>query len=398
MSSTSSSEPSQPLTLSGLDRARAFVDAVLSLNRLAKERWGEEPLTANSTDVVPTLQTLDQVDDRLAEIERELPLLDTAARAYLGPVLKALRCVTRILQGDAIPYLEQVATIQEIQLAPAPPEEGEALRAELAELLGRRGYRAGDLAADVARWVEDTRLTGEALREKARQVIARSKAETLEKVVTLPPEDSTDVAFTEGVYWSAYSRYQGDYRGIITLNADRPWTEAGVAHVMCHEGYPGHQAFYCLWDYLYRQGQWPMEAAFYFTNQPHNALFEGAPENGLHFLGWDQEEEFRLASVQNQLQKVGNIGACYFVNHEGMEREEAIRYMCEVGLVPRRQAELNYRFMTNPMQRTYYPAYYYGEKIVRAAYEAVPDHRRFFQLLYYQPQTVSTLKAAVGLP
>jgi hypothetical protein len=93
----------------------------------------------------------------------------------------------------------------------------------------------------------------------AENFIELSKAGTLKRVINLPQEDGIDtVKSIRGVFWSGYSKYTGNYRGNLTFNIDRPWTEPVLAQIMTHEAYPGHQAFYCRWDYFYMTHHIPL--------------------------------------------------------------------------------------------------------------------------------------------
>lgn len=171
---------------------------------------------------------------------------------------------------------------------------------------------------------------------------------------------------------------------------------------MTHESYSGHQAFYCLWDYLFLQGKWPLEASYYFINSPTNALFEGGPEVSLHFLGWDtedipgisvyQRQQYVLARNFMDLQRIAMTNACYQVNLGYAGKGEALEYMNRIGMVKGVEAENAYRFFTNPVKRTYYPVYYHGRWIVGKSYDLVPVNMRedYFKILYATPHTTET--------
>ncbi|MHB1654555.1 MAG: hypothetical protein ACYCVD_19095 [Desulfitobacteriaceae bacterium] len=385
----------------------AIVDAVLSLNNLVEKRYGQEVATASYSHVGPTLKTIDQIAEKLGEIDKGIADLGGHPGDYLRAMTKAFRYFARSLQGDDVPYPELLNGIQELPADLIPEEKGNLWREEVIRQLTDLGYK-GTTQEKITRWLEDTRIPPELVTTVSERFIKLSKEGTLRRVTELPPGDGIDsVNSIRGVFWSGYSKYQGNFRGKITFNIDRPWTEPILAHVMTHEGYSGHQAFYCLWDYLYQQGKLPLEASYYLINSPTNALFEGGPEVSLHFLGWDSEDvegispeqrvQYKIAKKFQDLQRIAMTNACYQVNLGLVNKEEALEYMKRVGYVNGIEAENAYRFFTDPIQRTYYPVYYHGRWIVGKSYDLVEIQKRsdYFKILYHTPHTTRTFIKAI---
>jgi hypothetical protein len=247
---------------------------------------------ANYTDVGPTLTSLDAVAGALDEVAAVVEGLDGHPRGYMDALLTASRTMVGILRGEDRPYRELVQGILEIDHQPIPASETRRLRAELHEGLGRLGYD-GELERQVPAWLAATSLTGDAVIEFGRRSSTRPPRHRA-RVLTLPPGEGVD-SFTgvRDVFYSGRSQYTGGFRGWLHFNVDKDWQRDLFVHVLCHEAYPGHQTFYALWDELYRQGRWPVEAAYYQLNNPTNAVFEGGPETAMHFLGWDVGESPR---------------------------------------------------------------------------------------------------------
>lgn len=385
----------------------AIVDVVLSLNHLVEERYGQEVATASYSQIGPTLKTFDRISEKLSEIDRGIAKLGGHPGDYLRAMTKAFRYFARSLQGDDIVYSELLQGIQELPSDLIPEEKSIRLREEVTGQLTDLGYK-GNVEEKITQWLEDTRIPAEMVTTVAEQFIKRSKEGTLRRVTELPPGDGIDsVNSIRGVFWSGYSKYQGNFRGKLTFNIDRPWTEPILAHVMTHEGYSGHQVFYCLWDYLFQQGKWPLEASYYLINSPTNALFEGGPEVSLHFLGWDceeiegitreQREQYQLAKNYRDMQRIAMMNACYLANLGQANKEDALDYMKRTGYVQGIEAENAYRFFTDPIKRTYYPSYYHGRWLVGKAYDLVEKAKRadFFKILYHTPHSTQTFIQAI---
>ncbi|MEQ6390498.1 hypothetical protein RZN22_14425 [Bacillaceae bacterium S4-13-58] len=381
-----------------------IVDIVLSLNEQASKLYKQEVATASYSDVKSSLTTFDQIGRKIDEVEAAIQDLKGHQGRYLRSMVNAYRYFGRSLQGDDLPYSEYILNIQELPTS-LITDETIAKQKELVEKgLTDIGYK-GTLKEKADKWHEDTLIDPEQVVSVAESMKEKSKLGTLDRVIGLPKEDGIDtIQSTRGVFWSGYSKYVGGFRGNLTFNIDRPWTEPVLGQIMTHEGYPGHQAFYCRWDYLYQQGKLPLEASYYLINSPTNALFEGGPESALHFLGWDRDEEetegisleakkqYKLARDYIDMQRMAQTNACVLYNTDQMTKNESIEYMIQVGNLTSIEANNCFRFYSDPIQKTYYPCYYYGRWMVGLAYDAVPKEKRpqFFTQLYDTPHTTNT--------
>jgi hypothetical protein len=319
-------------------------------------------------------------------------------------VTTGARAVLSILKKEGRPYLDLVRDIIQVDFQPIPASEAARLREELSAGLGELGY-GGNLRQQVDAWLAATSLTGEAVLEFGREVLEQARAETLAKVTPLPDGEGIDsLTGVRDVFYSGRSAYTGDYRGWLRFNIDKTWQRDVFVQVLCHEAYPGHQTFYALWDELFRQGKWPLEAAFYTRNAPTNPIFEGGPEVAMHLLGWDIGDTpealgLRMGQVYKDLGRISMNNACLAVNTGQMTREEAVELMVE-HLVLRDDAERAYGFFTNAVSRTHYPQYYYGRRVVSEALKRMEhdetSRRRFTDILYRTPHTTGTFIAAVA--
>jgi hypothetical protein len=394
-----------PQTYTDPTTARRYVDIVTSLSELGTARFGRPLVLANYTDVAPSLTSLDAVDGAIGEVAAVVEgMRDGHPRAYLQALLRGSRTVASILRGEDRPYRELVQGILEIDHQPIPSSEVDRLRAELHEGLGLLGYD-GPLERQVPAWLEATSLTGDAVIEFGQGILGDARRDTERRVLELPPGEGVD-SFTgiRDVHYSGRSQYTGGFRGWLHFNVDKQWQRDLFVHVLCHEAYPGHQTFYALWDWLYQQGRWPVEAAYYQLNNPTNAVFEGGPESAMHFLGWDDGDApeavaLRVAVAYMDLGRIAMNNACLWCNNGEMTRAQAVDLMVE-HFVLRDDAERAYQFFTDDLARTNYAQYYYGRRIVKLAYERFErtdaDRERFFDLIYRTPHTTSTFVQAVA--
>ena len=271
------------------------------------------------------------------------------------------------------------------------------------EDLGHLGYD-GELDAQVQAWLAGTSLTGDAVIDFGQAVIDDARRDTEKRVLTLPPGEGID-SFTgiRNVHYSGRSQYTGNFRGWLHFNVDKSWQRDLFVHVLCHEAYPGHQTFYALWDQLFQQRRWPIEAAYYQLNNPTNTVFEGGPEIAMHMLGWDDGDHddarrLRAAVTYMDLGRIAMNNACLWVNEGNMTRTEAVDLMVD-HYVLHDDAERAFDFFTDGLARTNYAQYYYGRRIVRLAFERFEHdeakRQTFFDILYRTPHSTSTFITAI---
>lgn len=382
-----------------------MVNVVGSISRLTEERHGDKTILANYGHVEADLQTPEEILRATETLQKEFKDVPGHAGMYLRGMVDAFQMNARVLSGEQIPMKDAIAVMQQVTLAPMPQKKMDDLTNKVTEGLGKRGYK-GTIGEQVQSWLGDTALKPEEVTATAKRFLDRAKNATLKLVTDLPEGDGIDDVYAiRNVFWSGLSQYLGDYRGDLTFNIDRPWSLPTFGNVLCHEGYPGHQTFYCHWDDLYRTGRLPLEAAFYSTaGNPANPMFEGSPECGLHFLGWDDFSEntpeisdeekanFALGRHVQDLQRMLQMQGYYKYHVEGASKEEVVEYMLSTGIASRIEAENACKFFTHPVQQYYYPAYYYGRWMIYEAYERIPKERRneFFRFLYDMPHTNET--------
>lgn len=384
----------------------SIVDMIGSIGQITQERYQDRTMLANYGNIPYTLKTPKDIYRTAERVLTEVKGLGGREELYITGMVKAMELFAHVLDGEQILYRDAIRTMQQVEMKRIPEERIRALSDRIHESLGKMGYQ-GEVGVQISTWLKDTTIEAEQVTDFARRYLGKAKEDTIAGVCPLPAEDEIDsVNSIRDVFWSGYSEYIGGYKGKLTFNIDRPWSVPTFVNILCHEGYPGHQTFYCHWDHLYQQGKLPLEGAFYSTaGNPANAMFEGSPELGLHFLGWDdfeidtpgisdeEKQIFRVGRDVLDLQRMIQTSGCYLYHVEGCSAEEVVAYMLKPGFYTRVEAENSCRFFSHPVQRYYYPAYYYGRWMIAYAYDSVPKDKRgeFFRLLYDRPHTNETL-------
>lgn len=393
------------LTYTDPDTARLYVDVVLSLSELGNSRFGRPLVMTNYTDVRASLTSLDKVEEALQKVKEKVQVMTPGhPRSYMKALVRSSTAMLGVLRGEDRPYRELVRDILEVEHTFIPESESERLRSELHEGLAKLGY-SGKLDRQIKTWLQDTSLTGDSVIDWGQSIIDRARRDTEARVLKLPPGEGID-SFTgvRNVHYSGRSQYSGGFRGWLQFNIDKQWQRDLFVHVLCHEAYPGHQTFYALWDQLYQQGRWPVEAGYYQLNSPTNTVFEGGPEIAMHMLGWDEGEDsdalsLRMGVAYMDLGQIAMNNACLACNTGQMTRGEAVDLMVDHFVLPE-DAERAYEFFTDSLARTNYAQYYYGRRIVRLAFErfegSIKGRQDFFDILYRTPHSTSTFIQVVA--
>lgn len=376
-----------------------MVDVAMSLHRYTQEKYNFDSVLANYAHIQATLPDLETIGCTIEELEKELEPYDGLRGDYLKGTLRALKGFTRVMCGDKLTYEEKMREIMELPVQPIPDTKYESLRESVDRKMTDLGYR-GSTMKMISDWKEDWLIPADDVISFARKYLGACKAATLERVTQLPEEDEIRELYgVRGEFWSGHSSYQGDFKGRLRFNLDRPWSGPTFINTLAHEGYPGHQVSYCRWDWLFRQGKYPLEGAFYMLASPANTVFEGLPENGTHFLGWDQPgsdaseipEELKvqlsLAWDVSDLQRIIQTRACMMYNVDGASEADVMEYFRKTEIFSQIEGVNTFRFFSHPIQHIQYPSYYYGKWMVRKAWDLCTEEQRkdLFVLLYDNP-------------
>jgi hypothetical protein len=91
--------------------------------------------------------------------------------------------------------------------------------------------------------------------------------------VKLPSAENVEVSYVRDLAWSALTRYEGNFRSTVRINAALPLTVDRALDLACHEAYPGHHTIGILLD-TRLAGR--IELVAQPTFSPQSLLHEGA--------------------------------------------------------------------------------------------------------------------------
>ena len=162
---------------------------------------------------------------------------DAVRARSLAADLAAVAARAGLLTGSKLPYDKESELF--FGLAPRPLDERQMtiIRSQIADIAGRGGRLVDRYAAFAARFT----IPADRLPAVMRAAVDECRRRTLAHVA-LPSGEGVALEFVRDRPWSAFSRYLGDARSVLQINADFRFTVDQALQAACHEGYPGHHA------------------------------------------------------------------------------------------------------------------------------------------------------------
>jgi len=344
-------------------------------------------------------------------LQEHLPT-DNAARAtYAAGIMTAVGGTLRILNGETLPYLEEVALLYDIHPRPVDEDQFTAAQQELDTLLPGRGTLAERNQA--------RRQRLETPKEKLFPLMEMALAETRRRTATmvdLVPGESVELRLTSDQPWTAYNWYQGNAHSLVEFNTDIPIPIISILGTMAHEAYPGHHTEAMLKEQrLIKQSSY-LEFCSALLHSPSAVIAEGIATTALEIIfpddsayDWiavemlaeagmtemeDAQTMRRIAKVQRKLRYVTGNAAIYY--HTGrFNRDQVLDYMITYGLSSPERAEKGFSFISNPLFRAYIFTYTTGYDLITRAAGNDSKQNLFLNLLT-KPLLPSQLAGANG--
>ncbi len=326
---------------------------------------------------VPSTQDLlDRATSLLAEVTAtELPPSRTD---YLTAQVVALHTTCRKLNGEEIPYREEVRLCFDIE----PEKYPEAVYDEAIAALGDALPGEGDIATRMIAWreqfevpVETARLMIEAVADET-----RNRASVF---APLPDGEGIEISMVSNKPWSGYNWYLGGCRSLIEINTDLPIQASRLLDLVSHEGYPGHHTEHAIKEQrLFRELGYG-EHSIQLINTPECVISEGiatlaesiifTPEEAAQ---WRREHLYRMAGIDvdpaREMQVMeaqrapkslaGN--AALLLHEEGVAHDDVVEYFARYGLESPERARHRLSFIADPLWRAYVFTYHVGYNLL----------------------------------
>ena len=233
------------------------------------------------------------------------------------------------------------------------------------------------------------------------------------RLFALPEGEEILLQIVQNQPWSAYNWYLGHYRSRVDVNTDLPVRANSMMGLMTHEGYPGHHTEHALKEQrLYRE-QGRAEASLQIINAPESVISEGLADLGWQMIFSEKElsdwlGEFysqaglvvdvacdqAIARARRQLRAVSG-NAAFMLHRDGADKAAVIQYLRRYSARTEKQARQSFRFISNPLFRSYVFNYHYGYDLLKR-YVEMGNHIERFRVLLEQPLTPSRIESELS--
>ena len=214
--------------------------------------------------------------DLLARLDVEHPAgaadgAGDSRRAFLRRQLRAIVARVDVLDGVRRRFAEESRLLFGVDV---PPMDGAPI-ASAREALDRLLPGPGLLTRRLADFERRFLVPPERLPQVLSRAIEECRRVTLEHI-DLPPGEHVTIEYVHDLSWSAFTRYEGDHRSRITVNASLGITVDDVLRLACHEAYPGHHVINILVDDRLARAEHRKELMAQLLFSPQSLLAEGA--------------------------------------------------------------------------------------------------------------------------
>jgi hypothetical protein len=395
-----------------MDVVREYLRLGLQFDRLVEgfvDAYTGDPALRREVDNDPAPDPA-ALARRAVELRAELPasgLLEPRAQ-YLAAHLTALECSGRVLAGQQVGFVAEVAAYFDVVIEPGDPEVYHQAHAQIDRLLPGGEPLADRLAAYRARdEVPPGRL------EAAVEALSSALRDRVRANFGLPPEETVHYEVVTDKPWSGFNYYLGDFRSRVAINADLGHRMGQLPHLVAHESYPGHHTEHCRKEAGLVRSQHQAEHTIFLVNTPQCLMAEGLADLGLPAAvgpGWGAWAAEILGDLglrmdgelaeRLEVATAGLLGvrqdAALMLHDRGADQIEVQAYLQRWLLVPEPRARQMVRFLVDPLWRAYTTTYVEGYRLLRAWLDARPPtqplSQRYLRLLD-EPLIPSALRA-----
>lgn len=357
------------------------------------------------------LKELDQIASDLANSIAQDSFLVAARKEYLKGEVEAMRTTLRLLQGEALGFVEEVQSIYGI----TPVWTEEAVFEEAHKVLDELIPGSGSLADRMQTFREQFQVSLEIAAPLLNRLADDLRARTRGRF-SLPADESCEFEFVTDQPWAAYNWYLGNYKSRIDFNLDLPMRAYALPYFIAHEAYPGHHTEHSIKELRHYREEDLLEHSILLSNAPSAVISEGIAECGIELIFSPEElvdvhqqilEETGLSGYSGRLiyeiihvasRPLGKVGGnkLLLLHVNGASDEEVISYGKRYGLTSEEQGIKHLQFAKDPMWRSYGFNYTLGYELISGLLATAADRDQMFAHLLREPITPAQVQRLVS--
>jgi len=342
------------------------------------------------------------------KLRRQIPTGDKVRETFLQKQLESILTTLRRLNGEEIPYREEVLRLFDVRIEKISEAKVEKSRERLSDIFG-----TSDLRMKLGRWRRERYVQRELIKPTL-SALARELAGRSRRLLGTKKLGTCVFSLVKNKPWSGYNWYLGRLRSRVEINVDKPIEITDLPKLVAHEAYPGHHTEHALKEEALYRGKGYLESSIFLINAPEATISEGIAENGLEFVFECEEDALRWtysrfapkfdasrdASIVKALEELreGRVNAAIMLHVENRSERDVLAYLTDVLLENRVLAKRTLKFLKNPLFRSYIFCYTAGrEMIAEVLKQKTPnDRQRVIQKLYTAQICPSNLKVATS--
>lgn len=323
---------------------------------------------------------------------------DPSRRDWIAGQLEAMLARLAVLDGESVPYLEQVRR----SFAVEPRPRGDAYFDAAAGELERLAPGDGPLDERLAAWDERITIPPERVREAVDLVVGALR-DRAAATFGVPQDERVRVGLVRDQPWSGYHWFDGGGRSRVDLNVDLPIRAPALVRTLAHETYAGHHLEAVTKEVELVEGRGWLEGTAAVLLTPAAVISEGLADLGPELLLPDPEHVALIAEVmersgmpaapdaatarevaelavaiagQRERLREASVDAALARWVDGRDHDEVLGMLVRLGRLSRERAEASLRFIEDPRWRTYVHVYHEGRPLLERWVDAAPDGDR----------------------
>lgn len=305
--------------------------------------------------------------------------------AFLCAQLTGLECSARVMSGEPVGFVEEVAAYFDVNIELGAESHYAAAHSELDTLLPGDGTLAQRYA--------DYRRADECPPDRLSEVVHAMSSRLRDLVraeYELPPHETVSYQVVTDQPWSGFNYYRGACHSDVAINADLPHRLTQLPHLVAHESYPGHHTEHCRKEVRLVTRDQHLEHTIFLVNTPECLMAEGLADLGIRVTvgeewgAWTEEilQDLGLSADAELAQRVAKAAAplndvrqdaAILLHDRGRGQEEVLDYLQRWSLVSRERAQQSLRFLTHPLWRAYTSTYVEGHRLLSSWLDARPE-------------------------
>ena len=311
-----------------------------------------------------------------ANLRREIGHGSRRAR-WLSAQLDGMAAVAERLDGQAMPYADEIRRCYGITPHPAGEEElSEAHRQIGAALPG-----AGPVRDRFQAWRRAHEVRADELLPALKSLNVELRART-GLLYGLPDGEEVQVETVSNEPWAGFNYYLGGLRSRVVISTDVPVSAQFLVVVAAHECYPGHHTEHAHKElHLVREQRYEEESIF-LIGTPQSLISEGIATSALGALGDEAHRaceallrdmghgydvaESRAVELSLLTLEQAWTNVAFMIHAEGRDVAEAREFARRWLLVSDEHIAKRIEFIVHPVWRAYIVLYNAGQRLVEA--------------------------------